>query len=191
MFLYDLKDRFMETQFEGKTELSDPLFFIHCLEENFKWWNLVFYVTVLGGLLLLLSRRLHLRSDRSAWLIPLSVGCWAMLGVFLSAATTTKYWYFTPAMPFVAITTVYGIEWLSKRFRPALLLFFFFWIFTIWFRYLGPKPVASPGSDAPDFYSLRSSMITTTGWQLLRGSSLSGRCRPSVCCWVCIFPILR
>lgn len=155
MFLYDLLDRFTQTQFEGKTETSNPLFFFQCLKENFAVWHYLFYGTVLGAILLWVKKRLtpDRKIPQPAPLLVLSVCIWFTLGLFLSLVTTVKFWYLAPALPFVAVTVVYGLKWCYERFKLTPYLFLVIWLFAMYFRYLGPKPQPTKGASTPDFYS--------------------------------------
>ena len=83
-------------------------------------------------------------------LLFLSVPVWFFLGLFLSIATVTKTWYLAPAVPFVAITTVYGFDALTKYFKYSPYLFLAFLAFTFYMRFLGPKEVRyefEPGNE--------------------------------------------
>lgn len=153
MFLYDLVDRFTETEFEGKTETSDLLFFFRCLKENFAIWHYFFYTTIIGTIIYLIKPGRGVRGLFQNHLLLLSVCIWSTLGLFLSLVTTAKFWYLAPAIPFIAITLVYGMHWLQQRFSPLPYLFLAVWLLAMYFRYLGPKPQATAGSETPDFFT--------------------------------------
>lgn len=156
MFLYDLVDRFTMTKFEGKSEYSDPFFLFRYLEVNFQYWHYIFQTVLLVGLGRMLFKigRLHFSPDQL--LLALSVNIWVTLSIFLSIGTASKTWYMAPAIPFIAITTVYGIECLyNYRFRrywfvPHLFLAFF--AFTLCMRFV-VKDKNQPAPDAPALIS--------------------------------------
>lgn len=154
MFLYDLRDRFTNTTFEGKTETTDPLFLWYVLRENFRYWDLVFYAVLLGTLLRKLLSGLPNWEPMRYRLLLLSVCCWVPLAILLSLATATKFWYFAPAIPFVAITTVSGLWWLYQKYpKVTVVAFSTFWLFCMYYRYLGPKPQATEGSKPVDVFT--------------------------------------
>ena len=153
MFLYDLKDRFTQTEFEGKTEQRDPLFLIHYLAENFAYWNYLFFTVFIGGLYLWLKNRMRWSFIEAQKLLLLSLSIWLSLGFFLSLVTVAKFWYFAPALPFVAITLMYGIEWTYLQKPWVITVFLGLWMTTMYFRYFGPKPQATAGSKEDDFFT--------------------------------------
>lgn len=156
MFLYDLRDRFTQTQFEGKVEEADPLFFFHTLAETYRYWHWIFYAACLWGVFSLFGKsnvveRISAFAKQPSWqLLLLSVPVWVLLGVFLSIATVTKTWYLAPAVPFVAITTLYGVEAWSRLWKYTPYVFLLFLGFTFYMRFLGPKEVrheSEPGNE--------------------------------------------
>ena len=156
MFLYDLVDRFTQTEFEGKQERSDIFFLWKCLRAQFAIWDFAFWGVLVGGFFGLARAwyQKGLPSNTFTPLLTLSVCIWLSLGIFLSIATATKFWYFSPALPFVAITVVAGL-WRIKDKRPNLFLgsFMLIWLLVMYFRYFGPKPVPTKGSKADDFFT--------------------------------------
>ncbi len=153
MFLYDLRDRFTETNFEGKREQADPLFLWHCLSENFALWHYLFFVVLAGGMINWIRNKISWQGIQKKRLLILSIAIWIPIGGLLSVVTVAKFWYFAPALPFVAITLVYGVEFLSQRLRWVIILFLFFWVFAMYFRYFGAKPKATEGSKTDDFFT--------------------------------------
>lgn len=164
MFLYDLLDRFTQTKFEGKQEASDPFFLFKYLELNFKYWHYVFQVVVLLGLarMLFTVRKISFSPDQL--LMVLSINIWFTLSLFLSIGTASKTWYMAPAIPFIAITTLYGLEWFYnyryRRFWFMPHLFGAFLAFTLCMRFLIPdtsQPAVpnTPGILQQYKYSLR------------------------------------
>ena len=144
MFLYDLRDRFTQTDFEGKTELADPFYFFTTLNETYQYWNWLFYAVCVWGIVEWGRKRRSIveLAKQTPWqLLLLAVPIWFLLGLFLSIATVTKSWYLAPAVPFVAITLVYGIEALQQRFRYTAYLFIAFLGITFFMRFLGPKEI--------------------------------------------------
>ena len=156
MFLYDLVERFTSSQFENQREQSDAFFFFRCLEESFLYWNYVFYLIALGGIYRFFFRTqlsefiqnrfristkdIHTVQDillRRANRLPLlSICIWLPLGLFLSIVTTAKWWYMAPAIPFLAVTTYYGIDWLQQRYVWVKYLFLILLATTLGKRYL-------------------------------------------------------
>ena len=153
MFLYDLKDRFTQTQFEGKAEHRDFFFIVHYLAENFKYWNYVFYLSLITGAFLWVRNKPSWKTIRSKKLLILSLCIWLSLGVFLSLVTVAKFWYFAPALPFLTITMVFILNFLYERKNWMWILFLGFWAFTMFQRYFGPKPIATDGSKQNDFFT--------------------------------------
>lgn len=155
MFLYDLKDRFTQTQFEGKTELPDPLFLWHYLQEHFTYWHLAFLVLGLFTLIQLFVGKTKLPPlSNKPSLLVLSLGIWISLGGFLSIVTAAKPWYFAPAIPFLTISFIFMLEGFFIRQRLyTVLIFLVFWHFAMFMRYFGPKPIATAGSKQEDFFS--------------------------------------
>ena len=156
MFLYDLVDRFTQTAFEGKQERSDLFFLWKCLQEQFAIWSYTFWVVLVVGIVRLGRTWKKLGSVIASFapLLTLSISIWFSLGVFLSAATATKYWYFSPALPFVAITVVAGFWWAMDKWPNTLLSsFLLIWVLAMYFRYFGPKPIPTEGSKADDFFT--------------------------------------
>ena len=154
MFLYDIVDRFTQTEFEGKQETSDPLFLWHVLRENFRYWDFVFYAVLLGGIIRKLLTGLPKWEPLRYRFTILSICIWMPLAIFLSLGTASKYWYFSPAMPFIAATALSGIWWLYKQY-PKLIMgsFLLFWVFCMYYRYLGPKPQPTAGSMPDEIYT--------------------------------------
>lgn len=151
MVFYDIVDRFTQSQFEGKIESADALFFFKCLRENYRYWDWVFYGTCLLGVVLLLKKRNTLGKIPS--LLLLSICIWLSLGLFLSSVKAVKPWYLAPAIPFVAISTMYGLKWIIDRLPILLYAIPLLFLFTFYMRYFGPKPQASPGSESSDFFT--------------------------------------
>lgn len=123
MFLYDIVDRFTMTEFEGEEVHADPLFLFKCLHETFSYWNYIFYTVVLAGLFFLPQQYDIWKanwSQPSQKLLLLSISIWLSLTLFLSTVTATKYWYMAPAIPFIAITIMHGIDWVGQRSRLVL-----------------------------------------------------------------------
>lgn len=154
MFLYDIVDRFTQTEFEGKQESSDPLFLWYVLRENFRYWNWIFYAVILFGIGRKLITGLPKWEPLRYRFALLSICIWLPLAVFLSFGTAAKFWYFAPAVPFVAGTTMVGIWWLYKRFPTVVwITFTAFWLFCMYYRYLGPKPQPTKGSMPDDIFT--------------------------------------
>lgn len=154
MFLYDLVDRFTQNEFEGKHETSDFLFLWHVLRENFRHWDLVFYTVLIGGIGRKIATGLPRWEPLRYRFTILSICIWLPLAVFLSIGTAAKFWYFAPAIPFLAVTMMSGIWWLYKKYPNTVLVgFSVFWLFCMYYRYLGPKPVATEGSIPNDVFT--------------------------------------
>lgn len=156
MFLYDLLERFTSTDFENQREHSDALFFFRCMEESFRYWNYVFYVVVLGGIYRFFFRTslhdfiqnrfrtstgdIHTLQDiliRKENRLPLLSLCmWLPLAIFLSMVTTAKWWYMAPVIPFIAVTTYYGVDWLQQRYVVVKYLFLVMLALTLGKRYV-------------------------------------------------------
>jgi 4-amino-4-deoxy-L-arabinose transferase-like glycosyltransferase len=156
MFLYDLRDRFTQTEFEGKIEEADPFFFFNTLSITYRYWHWVFYAVCAWGIVAIIRQREKLFGEngfvmQKEWqLLFLSVPVWFFLGLFLSIATVTKTWYLSPAVPFVAITTVYGFDALIKYFKYSPHIFLALLVFTFMMRFLGPKGIRyefNPGNE--------------------------------------------
>ena len=144
MFLYDLFDRFTKTQFEGKSEASDPFFLFRYLSLNFKYWHYIFQLVVILGVARMFFTIKKISFSPDQLLMVLSINIWFTLGLFLSLGTASKTWYMAPAIPFIAITTLYGLEWLYnykyRRFWFIPHVFTAFFLFTMGMRFLIPDP---------------------------------------------------
>lgn len=154
MFLYDIVDRFTQQEFEGKQESADPLFLWHVLRENFRYWDLVFYAVLLGGIIRKILTGLPNWEPLRYRFTILSICIWVPLAIFLALGTNSKYWYFAPAVPFVAATAMSGVWWLYKQY-PKIVVgsFLLFWLFCMYYRYLGPKPQPTEGSMPDEIYT--------------------------------------
>lgn len=154
MFLYDIVDRFTQHEFEGKQKSADPLFLWHVLRENFRHWDLVFYAVLLGGIIRKILTGLPNWEPLRYRFTILSICIWVPPAIFLALGNNSKYWYFAPAIPFVAATAMSGIWWLYKQF-PKIVMggFLLFWLFCMYYRYLGPKPQPTEGSMPEEIYT--------------------------------------
>lgn len=157
MFLYDVVDRFTQTEFEGKTEVSDPFYLFRYLEISFKYWHYIFYLVVLLGVSRMLFTIGYPKFRPDQLLLFLSINIWFSLGLVLSLGTATKPWYMAPAIPFVAITTLYGIEWLYnykyRRYKYIPHLFIAFVVFTGYMRYIYDDPNLPKVPETPALVS--------------------------------------
>ena len=113
MLSYDLWQRFSESNFEQPQHPSRFTFFFIYLDAHFNVWNYALFGAVLGGLYLWLIRKWQWWREEP--LLLLSVACWASLGGLLSLAATTHRWYMAPVLPYLAITTAYGLWWAGRR----------------------------------------------------------------------------
>lgn len=150
IFWHDIVERFTQNEFEGKSNTADPLFTWHVLREDFRHWDLVFYAVLLGGIIRKMITGLPEWEPLRYRFTILSICIWVPLALFLSLGTNSEYWYFSPAVPFVAATTMSGIWWLYQQY-PKIVVgsFLLFWLFCMYYRYLGPKPQPI-GRSMPD-----------------------------------------
>jgi len=112
MFLYDILERFSSEDFE--TEVYDEStwsFFPVFLDTKFNLWNYLFYCS----LAILIFRqyvpeKFQVASISKTPLLLLSICIWSSLGIILTLLTGQRLWYLAPTIPFVAITTYYGVK---------------------------------------------------------------------------------
>ncbi|MBK6621154.1 MAG: glycosyltransferase family 39 protein [Saprospirales bacterium] len=141
---YDILERFSDTGFETPQNPSQFSFFIVCMDAYFNLWNYVLY-----GLLAVVSFFPKKAGFSWNWkdnpLLVYSLACWLSLGLLLSLAATTHRWYFSPALPFVAITMVFLLRKMAKH-KLVWVLFGALLLFTLSRRAL---EIAHEGGPLP------------------------------------------
>lgn len=111
LFSYDLVDRFSDTGFEAPESPSRFTFLFVVLDAYFNLWNYVLYLLL--ALSALFFRKIKWKEHP---LLVYGLAIWVTMGVGLSLAATTHRWYFSPALPFVAITLVFLVrEWARSK----------------------------------------------------------------------------
>ncbi len=133
MFLYDILERFSNSEFVNLNDLPSYSFCLTYLDARFNLWNyflffsiasLIFYFFKNGkreNVIQVLKRPLLLIS--SCWILPLSL--------FQTFANVQHHWYLAPILPFIAIVTYTLIEFLIERFYQFKYVFFVVLAFTI------------------------------------------------------------
>jgi 4-amino-4-deoxy-L-arabinose transferase-like glycosyltransferase len=110
----DVAQRFTDPGFETPQSPSRFTFLFVVLDAYFNIWNYVLYLLL--ALALVFPQKLGFRWHwRENPLLVYALACWLSLGLGLSLAATTHRWYFSPALPFVAITLVFLLERLLRR----------------------------------------------------------------------------
>ena len=149
LFVHDLYERFTQTDFEGRRDTSGYDFILYSLDKMFNLWNYAFFGFLLYGL----YRFIRNRTGVWRWitaperrLLLLSLCLWFPYAVFLSLITQALRQYIVPALPFVAIVTVWGVVWLGNRFSWTHYLFAGLLLFTLGRRFYEistprPEPV--------------------------------------------------
>ncbi|MBK7408857.1 MAG: glycosyltransferase family 39 protein [Saprospirales bacterium] len=114
LFQTDVLNRFTDAGFETPESPSRFSFLFIVLDAYFNVWNYILFLLL--GLALLIPKRLDFRWNwKENPLLVYSFACWLSLGAGLSLAATTHRWYFSPAIPFVAISLVFLIHKLARR----------------------------------------------------------------------------
>ncbi len=116
MFLYDVVERFTNKEFEGNDANSNWDFFPVFLDTKFNLWNYIFYLAI--TLLLFknfIAKKFRPNSLKQSPLFLLSICIWFSLGLILTLLNGQRSWYLAPTIPFLAITTYYGIRNLADE----------------------------------------------------------------------------
>ena len=165
---YDLVQRFSDTGFETPQSPSRFTFLWVCLDAYFNSWNYVLYALL--ALAILFPKRIGFRW---AWkenpLLVYAFACWVSLGLGLSLAATTHRWYFSPALPFVAISLVFLICEMAKR-RVVWVLFGGLLLFTLTRRAL---EISIPKKEIPAIIAQSGAFLERAGRVYYIGNFLS------------------
>lgn len=127
----------------------DSLFLWDVLRANFRYWDLIFYALIIGGIGRKFITGMPKWEPLRYRFTILSFCIWLPLAVFFSLGPDHQYQDFTLAIPFIAITTMSGIWWLYQQYPKVVVSsFLLFWVFCLYYRYLGPVPQKGAMSEA-------------------------------------------
>lgn len=114
LFAVDIAERFSNPNFETPQAPSRFTFLFVVLDAYFNVWNYILFLLL--GFVLLFPKRLNFQWD---WeenpLLIYAFAVWLTLGIGLSLVATTHRWYFSPALPFVAISLVFLVRKIAWR----------------------------------------------------------------------------
>ena len=146
LVLHDIWERFTQAGFEGRENTSRPDFILYSLDKMFNLWNIPFFGFLLYGL----YRWTRLRGRALDWLrerrlLLLSLCLWFPYAVILSLTDQALRQYIVPVLPFVGIATVFGFDYVHRRFAWVRWVFFGLLAFTLGrrvyeFHHPSPEP---------------------------------------------------
>lgn len=130
MWKYDVVERFI-SGFNDKDAQQDLAFFFNYLDAKFNVWNYLFYLSAIILFVNAIKASSYTLKDNYNKLIVFSCCLSISMGVILSVSAEAHFWYMTPALPFIAIITVAGINRAVEHYKdlvlvPAIILFFTF-----------------------------------------------------------------
>lgn len=121
IFLNDILHRFSSSTVDGAIHPKDYTFFFTYLDARFNLWNYLFYLSLLIFLITPLSITAVLRNKKIDPLLLLAFSLTFTLALFFTFASTKHHWYMAPALPFIAIITVNGLEQYWPRTKYLLI----------------------------------------------------------------------
>jgi hypothetical protein len=139
IYRYQFLNPFTDAAYDETTTGTDPLFLWNTLGTNFRYWDFTFYAILLFGLGRKLVTGLPKWEPHGYRLSLVAICIWFPLAVYFPFVPAVREGAFSPVIPLLAVTVMTGIWWLSERyFRVIGLLFCLFWIFNMFYTYLGP-----------------------------------------------------
>lgn len=147
MWKYDILQRLTEGVSKG--HIRNYAFFFNYLDARFNLWNYLFYLVLAITIYKLVNKNWKVTDYEKNPLTKLalfSFCIWASMGIFLTFAVETHNWYLAPALPFVAITTVIGCNYLIKHYWFVIFVLTALVIFTFTRKI---KDLGSPDNYPP------------------------------------------
>ena len=132
LFLYDIVERFTNDNFEEGDFKNSWDFFPIFLDTKFNLWNYIFYFAI--SLLIfrkLIPEKFRPRAIVENHLLLLSISIWFSLGFILTLLNGQRLWYLAPCIPFIAITTYYGIQKICEENKIGFYLLVSLLMFTL------------------------------------------------------------
>lgn len=132
MWKYDVIYRLLNGMGD-KLAARNYAFFFTYIDVKFNVWNYVFYLSVVFIVVrYFINRRKKLleQNKNVDRLLAFSVCIFLTVGLFLSLAAESHFWYMTPALPFIAIFTSIGMQRISAYHSRLSLLFAVIIMFT-------------------------------------------------------------
>lgn len=112
MWKYDIVGRFFDYGFEENKVDKQYSFIITNLDVKFNLWNYVFYAAII--ILIYKFKRVEIRLKDNELLL-LSLCLIVTISIILTLSQNKRPWYVAPMMPFVAIVTTAGIQYIRKN----------------------------------------------------------------------------
>ncbi|MCB0705128.1 MAG: glycosyltransferase family 39 protein [Saprospiraceae bacterium] len=109
LVFHDVVERFTNQNFESPQSDAGYLFFFIFLDSYFNLWNYLFYLILAIGITQTIRQKISIKSLPKHPLLLLALCMWSTQVLFFTFAATTHRWYLAPILPFITITTMYGV----------------------------------------------------------------------------------